>query len=455
MSLQQSPTGLRSWESSRSKCKNTMRWQREHTAAAMRWLRDYAAAAMQLIIFLSVFTAAIQISMRTKIPVENSGLLAADGPVANSSSVATGGSAADGGSAANSSPVAAGSSAAKSAMQLINFFFTVANDISMRTKNPVENSGSLAAGSSAADGGSAADSSPVPAGGCPAKGDSAAKMVYLWPNWGPPRQYRILCTAILVIASVTVCACAYTAARGETAAIKRSAQRDRQAAATTTFVLVMLMLTTAGATVEMGESAEAKIVKSDCADEYNMPQLIDMSKIATVSGKRYCKMIVESETRFAQLNGMVDMPWFSVAMGIFSILIMVVAQWAAPVGMGAEAVSMLRWAAGLILDGAEACTCAAMMLVILFLVGIPPAAAYSVAGTGNRAQAPEIYPAMHMGTRAKLKSEKERQHTLSQVTEFIQEQLENDVLRRREGEANISCELKCKIEYIIRSSWRR
>ena len=65
-------------------------------------------------------------------------------------------------------------------------------------------------------------------------------------------------------------------------------------------------------------------------------------------------MIVESETRFAQLNGMVDMPWFSVAMGIFSILIMVVAQWAAPVGMGAEAVSMLRWAAGLILDGAEA-----------------------------------------------------------------------------------------------------
>jgi len=417
----------------------------------MRWLRDYAAAAIQLIIFLPALTAAIQISTT----VENSGLSAADGPVANSSSVATGGSTAEGGSAANSSSVAAGGSAAKGAIQLMNFFFTAANQISMRTKIPVENSGSVATGGSAAEGGSAANSSSVAAGGSVAKGGSAAKIVYLWQNSGPPCQYKILCTAILVIASVTVCACAYTAARGETAAIKRSAQRDRQAAATTTFVLVMLMLTTAGATVEMCESAEAKIVKSDCADEYNMPQLIDMSKIATVSGKRYCKMIVESETRFAQLNGMVDMPWFSVAMGIFSILIMVVAQWAAPVGMGAEAVSMLRWAAGLILDGAEACTCAAMMLVILFLVGIPPAAAYSVAGTGNRAQAPEIYPAMHMGTRAKLKSEKERQHTLSQVTEFIQEQLENDVLRRREGEANISCELKCKIEYIIRSSWRR
>ena len=115
-----------------------MRWQREHAAAAMRWLRDYAAAAMQLIIFLPALTAAIQISTT----VENSGLLAADGPVANSSSVATGGSTAEGGSAANSSSVAAGGSAAKGAMQLINFFLTAAHQISMRNKIPVEKSGS-------------------------------------------------------------------------------------------------------------------------------------------------------------------------------------------------------------------------------------------------------------------------------------------------------------------------
>jgi len=93
----------------------------------------------------------------------------------------------------------------------------------------------------------------------------------------------------------------------------------------------------------------------------------------------------------------------SVAMGFFSIILMARAQWGASVGdTGTEVVSMMRWAAGMTLAGAGACTCAAKMLVLLFVVGLPPAAAYSVAGVGNRAQALAIYSAMQLGARAKL-----------------------------------------------------
>ena len=95
-------------------------------------------------------------------------------------------------------------------MRLINVLFTAANQISMQTENPVENSGSLAADSSAANSGSAANSSSVAAGGSADKGGSEAKMGSSRPKWWPPGQYCMLWTTILAVASVSVCACAYT-----------------------------------------------------------------------------------------------------------------------------------------------------------------------------------------------------------------------------------------------------
>jgi len=96
-------------------------------------------------------------------------------------------------------------------------------------------------------------------------------------------------------------------------------------------------------------------------------------------------------------------PLMSVAMGLLSIIMMGMAQWGASVtDMGSEMVSMLRCAAGLMLVGAGACTYAAKMLVFFFVVGLQPAAAFSIAGIGHRAHAPAIYSAMHLRARAKL-----------------------------------------------------
>ena len=80
-----------------------------------------------------------------------------------------------------------------------------------------------------------------------------------------------------------------------------------------------------------------------------------------------------------------------------------VAQWGASVtDIGSEMVSILRGAAGGFLIMAGACTCAAKMLVFFFVVGLPPTAAYSVAGIGNCARAPAIYSARYLVARAKL-----------------------------------------------------
>jgi len=88
------------------------------------------------------------------------------------------------------------------------------------------------------------------------------------------------------------------------------------------------------------------------------------------------------------------------------MIIMVLAQLMAYVGdMGTDVVSSFRWAAAMTLAGAGYAgtfACAAKMLVFISVLGLPPAAAYSVAGIGNRAQAPAIYSAMHLKARAKL-----------------------------------------------------
>jgi len=110
----------------------------------MRWLREYTAAAMQLINFF--FTAALQISMRTKSPVENSGSFAAGGsatkgsPAAKSISLDPDDSAAEGGSTANNS---SGGSATKGGPAAINS--SVAAGGSAAKGHPVANSISVAA----------------------------------------------------------------------------------------------------------------------------------------------------------------------------------------------------------------------------------------------------------------------------------------------------------------------
>jgi len=93
-------------------------------------------------------------------------------------------------------------------------------------------------------------------------------------------------------------------------------------------------------------------------------------------------------------------------MEILFIIIMVLAQWDAYVGdMGNDVVSMMRWVAAMMLTGAGTCVCAAKVLVFIFVLGLPPAAAYSVAGIGNRAQAPAIYSDVYLGALAKLNLE--------------------------------------------------
>jgi len=98
--------------------------------------------------------------------------------------------------------------------------------------------------------------------------------------------------------------------------------------------------------------------------------------------------------------------WFSVGMGLLSILIMVLAQLMAYVGdLETDVVSSFRWAAAKTLGGAGYAgtfACAAKMLLFITVLTLPPADAYSVAGIGNRAQAPAIYSAMHLKVRAKL-----------------------------------------------------
>jgi len=67
-------------------------------------------------------------------------------------------------------------------------------------------------------------------------------------------------------------------------------------------------------------------------------------------------------------------------MGLLSMSIMVLAQLMAYVGdMGTDMVSSLRWAAVMTLAGAGYAgtfACAAKMLVFIFVLGLPPAAAY-------------------------------------------------------------------------------
>jgi len=98
--------------------------------------------------------------------------------------------------------------------------------------------------------------------------------------------------------------------------------------------------------------------------------------------------------------------WFSLGMGILSILIMGMAQLLAYVEhLGTDVVSSFRWAAVITLAGAGCagtCACAAKIIVFICVLCLSPAAAYPVEGIGNHAQAPAIYSAMHLKVRAKL-----------------------------------------------------
>ena len=64
---------------------------------------------------------------------------------------------------------------------------------------------------------------------------------------------------------------------------------------------------------------------------------------------------------------------------VLSMSIMVLAQLTYVGDMGTEVVSSLRWAAVMTLIGAEyagTVSCAAKMLMFIFVLGLPPAAAY-------------------------------------------------------------------------------
>jgi len=70
------------------------------------------------------------------------------------------------------------------------------------------------------------------------------------------------------------------------------------------------------------------------------------------------------------------MPWISVAMGILSIIILVLAQLGAYVGdMETDVVSLLRWTATMTICGAGTWAWAAKILAIIFVVGLQTAAA--------------------------------------------------------------------------------
>jgi len=93
----------------------------------------------------------------------------------------------------------------------------------------------------------------------------------------------------------------------------------------------------------------------------------------------------------------------SVAVGLSSIIVAIVALWGETMGeIGQKAVATLNNVASTAFTYALACGSMVKAILVIFVVGLQPAAAYSVAGIGHRAHAPVIYSAMHLGARAKL-----------------------------------------------------
>jgi len=86
-------------------------------------------------------------------------------------------------------------------------------------------------------------------------------------------------------------------------------------------------------------------------------------------------------------NILTYLPWLSMAVGLVSITLMTVAELMHHVGdMGTEALYMARRATGMIFAGAGyvgVCSYIIKVLVLSYVVGMPPAAAYSVAGIGH------------------------------------------------------------------------
>jgi len=93
----------------------------------------------------------------------------------------------------------------------------------------------------------------------------------------------------------------------------------------------------------------------------------------------------------------------SVAVGLLSISVDMFALWGETVGeIGKEAVATLKNVAWTAFTYALACGSMVKAILVIFVVGLQPAAAFSIAGIGHRAHAPAIYSAMHLGARAKL-----------------------------------------------------
>ena len=93
----------------------------------------------------------------------------------------------------------------------------------------------------------------------------------------------------------------------------------------------------------------------------------------------------------------------SVAGGLLSIIVAIVALWGETMGeIGQEAVATLKNVASTAFTYALACGSIVKAILVIFVMGLQPAAAYSVAGIGHRAHVPVIYSAMHLGARAKL-----------------------------------------------------
>jgi len=86
-------------------------------------------------------------------------------------------------------------------------------------------------------------------------------------------------------------------------------------------------------------------------------------------------------------NILTYLPWLSMAVGLVSITLMTVAELMHHVGdMGTEALYMARRATGMIFAGAGyvgVCSYIMKVIVVSYVVGMPPAAAYSVAGIGH------------------------------------------------------------------------
>jgi len=93
----------------------------------------------------------------------------------------------------------------------------------------------------------------------------------------------------------------------------------------------------------------------------------------------------------------------SVAVGLLSIIVAMVAVWGETMGeIGQEAVGTLKNVASTAFTYALACGKMVKEIQVIFVVGLQPAAAYSVAGIWHRAHTPVIYSAMHLGARTKL-----------------------------------------------------